>query len=207
MLRRSFLSRFTAGAALFGAAGAETVRASRWEAATHPQDDWFDQVPGKHRVCFDTWMADPFPDAVRFAGNYMKVNKDVYDLSDRDIALVIVVRHKTAPFAFTDAMWAKYGKAFSDRMMFTDPKTHQVPSTNIYAGELGDLVREGVHFAVCNLTTRAYSKIIADQSRTSEDAVYKELTGNTIGNCHFVPAGIVAVTRAQEHGYALVSIG
>jgi intracellular sulfur oxidation DsrE/DsrF family protein len=34
-----------------------------------------------------------------------------------------------------------------------------------------------------------------------------ELTTNTVGNAHFVPAGIVAVTRAQEHGYALVGIG
>jgi intracellular sulfur oxidation DsrE/DsrF family protein len=30
---------------------------------------------------------------------------------------------------------------------------------------------------------------------------------NAIGSAQFVPAGIVAVTRAQEHGYALVSIG
>jgi len=152
-------------------------------------------------------MADKFADAVRFGGNYLKVNKDVYGLGDRDIALVIVVRHQTAPFAFTDAIWAKYGKAFSARMMFTDPKTHEAPSANIYASDLADLVKQGVHFAVCNLTTRAYAKIISGQSGASEDAIYKELTGNTIGNSHFVPAGIVAVTRAQEHGYALVSIG
>jgi intracellular sulfur oxidation DsrE/DsrF family protein len=37
--------------------------------------------------------------------------------------------------------------------------------------------------------------------------VLTELTSNTVGPAIFVPAGIVAVTRAQERGYALVSIG
>ena len=36
------------------------------------------------------------------------------------------------------------------------------------------------------------------------DAVVKELMANAIANSHFVPAGVVAVTRAQERGYTLL---
>jgi hypothetical protein len=64
-----------------------------------------------------------------------------------------------------------------------------------------------MRLAVCELTLRAYVDIIAKHTSEPQDAIRKELTANTIGNAHFVPAGIVAVTRAQERGYALVSIG
>jgi intracellular sulfur oxidation DsrE/DsrF family protein len=104
-------------------------------------------------------------------------------------------------------MWAKYGKAFSKRMEWVDPKTQEPPATNVYNRQLSNFVKQGMHVAVCNLTTKAYTQIIADQTKTSVDEVYKELTANTIGNCHFVPAGVVAATRAQERGYAIISIG
>ena len=67
--------------------------------------------------------------------------------------------------------------------------------------------KQGARLAACNLTTHAYTQIIAKETGAEPDAVYKELTTNTIGSAQIVPAGIVAVTRAQEHGYAIVSIG
>jgi len=211
MLRRSFLSRFSGAAAALGfgqpANAQAPAPAKPFEAARHPQDDWFDQVPGKHRVIFDSWMADKFSDAIAFAGNYVRTNKTVYGLSDGDLAVVICVRHKSAPFAFTDAMWAKYGKEFSARMTFVDPKTKDVPATNLYTSQIQNLSKQGVQFAVCNLTTRAYSQIIAEAKGADVETIYKELTSNTIAVSHFVPAGIVAVTRAQEHGYSIVAIG
>jgi hypothetical protein len=218
MLRRSFFSRFGMAAAVVGLPDAQAPARQapapqppapprNWQAARHDQDDWFDDVPGKHRVVFDTWTAERFPDALRFSGNYFRANKDVYKLADRDLAVVVVVRHQTAPFAFNDAMWAKYGKAFSKRMGWVDPKTQEPPATNVYLSQLSDFLKQGMQLAICNLTTRSYTQIIADQTNRSADEVYKELTANTIGNGHFVPAGVVAATRAQERGYAIISIG
>ena len=57
------------------------------------------------------------------------------------------------------------------------------------------------------MSTRAYARMLGEETGKTEDDVYQELTSNTFGNSHFVPAGIVAATRAQEHGYAIVSIG
>jgi hypothetical protein len=209
MLRRSFLSRLSAAAAAFGVGHpqASAAPAGPFEAARHAQDDWLDQLPGSHRVVFDTWSADHFEDAPRFANNYFRINKDTYGLSEREFAVVMIVRHRTAPFAFNDAMWAKYGKAFGERMQLTDPKTHQAPTANLYREALMNLIKQGMHLGVCNLTTRSLSQRLAETTGPKMEDVYKELTSNTLGNSHFVPAGVVAVTRAQERGYVLVSVG
>jgi intracellular sulfur oxidation DsrE/DsrF family protein len=215
MLRRSFLTQLTelTGATAFVGASASqspassAPAASAFEPARHAQDDWFDELPGKHRVIFDTFMSEMFGEAVGFVDNYVSVNKDAYELGDKDIAVIVTVRHQTAPFAFNDAMWAKYGKQFSDRMKFVDPKTKQPPSANVFTSQLTRLGKSGVQLAVCRLTTRAYTRIIANAFGTKADDVFDELAANTVAPSHFVPAGIVAVTRAQERGYALASIG
>jgi intracellular sulfur oxidation DsrE/DsrF family protein len=213
MQRRSFLSRFPALAALVGAGAATPAAAAafapeniRFEPVKHSQDDWLDSLPGKHRVVFDTWTAPKFPEAMQFANNIFRGNRD-YELSEKDIAIVIVARHSTAPFAFNDAMWAKYGKYFSERMEFLDPKTNKPPTANVHAERLGGLLKQGVHLAVCNLTTRSSAQRLAELNGAKMEDVYKEITTNALPNAHFVAAGVVGATRAQERGYALISIG
>ena len=212
MLRRSFFSRVGGLTAAFGFADQKApdvppASTGSWQPALHEQDNWFEELPGKHRVLFDTWTPSRFSDSLLFAGNIYRANRDGYGLTDRELAVIICVRHNTAPFAFTDAMWAKYGKAFCKRMDWVDPKTKDVPSVNIYTRQLTNFVKQGLNLAVCNLTTRAYTQIIAQETQRSADDVYKELTSNTLGNAHFVPAGVVAATRAQERGYSIISIG
>src|SRR5205807_353477 len=110
------------------------------------------------------------------------------------------------PRAFDDAMWAKYGKGFSRRMEWVDPTTKEAPTTNIHGRRLTALFAQGLQLAVCNRTTRALVNLIAQQTDAKPEDVRKELTSNTLGPSHFVPAGVVAVTRAQERGYANISI-
>src|SRR5262245_60295741 len=119
MLRRSFLSRFPAAAALLGIGdqkpATDSPPAGTFEPTSHPQDEWFDSLPGKHRVVFDTWTAARFPDSMQFANNIFRGNRDGYQLPEKDVAIIIVTRHGATPFAFNDAMWAKYGKPFGER--------------------------------------------------------------------------------------------
>lgn len=152
-------------------------------------------------------MADRFGETMGFVGNWVRMNKEAYGLSDADLAVVIVARHGATPFAFNEAVWAKYGKIFAANMSANDRTAHPNPSTNAYAGRLDTLAKQGMRLAVCNVTTRAYTQIIARETGADQDAVRKELTTNAIGEAHFVPAGVIAVTRAQEYGYALVSVG
>jgi len=43
------------------------------------------------------------------------------------------------------------------------------------------------------------------EMKGNADAVYKELVANLIPNSHMVAAGVVAVNRAQEYGFTLLS--
>jgi intracellular sulfur oxidation DsrE/DsrF family protein len=219
--RRSFLSNIGVAASAAGAtfaAGATRARAQttadgRWQAARHPQDDWFDQLPGKHRFFFDTTTPDALADAIQFAGNYYTANKDRYGLEHAELAVVVGMRHRSAPFAFNDAMWAKYGVTLAKRAQFTDPKTKEMPKVNFYtpvapaaparARGLAGLMALGVQFAICNLSTYAIAGLIADATDQKTDDVYKEITANLIDRARLVPAGIVAVNRAQERGYSI----
>ena len=73
--------------------------------------------------------------------------------------------------------------------------------------QLAALVKQGMQFSICNLTTRAYTKIISDATGVGQEDVFKELAANTLGPAHFVPAGVVGITRAQERGYTTIAIG
>lgn len=221
--RRSFLSRLVAGAGAFGAAFGTSTAVSAQPAASaprpfvparHPEDDWFDETTARHRFILDTMTAGAGGQALFFARNVFAANASGYRLTDADTAQIICLRHGSTSFAFNDAMWAKYGAALSARSGdFLDPKTGLVPTTNVYlAANYGEALRNvnvtieqmatrGVRFAVCGLSTRATAQLAAQKGGGNADAIFKELTENMVPNSHLVPAGIVAVSRAQERGY------
>ena len=225
--RRSFLSRVVAGAAIIGgtvfrseSAAAQSSAPAPWRPVRHAQDDWLDQVPGGHRFIIDSTTASGLGSALLFANNFFVANQQGYGLGNADAAVVIVLRHNSTGFAFTDAMWAKYGAAMGEAAgNFDDPKTKTKPTINVYnsgayLGALPNggvtfdtLVGRGVHFAVCQMASRRFAGVIANAHKLDAEAVYKELTSNLIRNSHMVAAGIVAVNRAQERGYAFANAG
>jgi intracellular sulfur oxidation DsrE/DsrF family protein len=226
--RRSFLSRLTAGAAALGgivlsgrSANAQSSAAGAgWKPTRHTQDDWLDQIPGGHRFVLDTISSSGFGSALLYTNNFFVANQNGYGLGNADAAVVIVARHNSTPFAYNDAIWRKYGMAIGDAAAgFDDPKTKMRPSANVYNSQthgatlpnngvtLDALIGRGVHFAVCDMATHRFAGAIATATKGNADEVYKELAANLIRNAHLVPAGIVAINRAQERGYSLASAG
>jgi hypothetical protein len=236
--RRTFLSRLTAGAAAFGAAfGASALpgvaaqsattapaAATPFQPARHPEDDWFDQTTGKHRFFQDTTTPDGLGQAMAFARNFLEANASGYKLTDADVAQVICLRHRSTPFAFGDAMWAKYGPMLSERANnFVDPKTKEIPAVNVYEVEgqrggdnegglrnggvtLTALSKRNVRYAVCSMATRRAATLIAQRTNGKVDEVFAELAAHLVPGGHLVAAGIVAVNRAQERGYSTSSV-
>jgi intracellular sulfur oxidation DsrE/DsrF family protein len=215
--RRSFLFRLGTAAAAFGigstTAGAQTQASAgalpdpRWQPARHAQDDWFDQIPGGHRFFFDSVSPTGADNAILYANNYYMASKGGYGLQDSELAVVICLRHLSTVFAFNDGMWAKYGAGWSEQLKFNDPKTKMPAAVNVHTADAAALVKRGVHFAVCDMATHYFAGEAARKTGSKADDVYKEMQANTIGNCHFVSAGIVGVNRAQERGYSLVQAG
>jgi len=225
--RRSFLTRLGAGAAAFGAAfsvgepraQAQTAQPGSWQPARHAEDDWLEEGRAKHRFFLDTSEVRGLGHSIFWTNNYYNVSRGAaYGLADADSAVVICLRHESAPFAFTDAMWSKYGHWLSEHAVFTDPKTKQPATINVFQASgyndllsnrgmtLDAIIAHGVRFAVCSLATRGIAGQAARATGGKVDDIFKELTENRIGNSHMVPAGIVAVNRAQERGFSISSV-
>ena len=219
--RRSVLASAGIGAAVIGAgiAGAATPASgaanARFQPAMHPEDNWYDSLKGSHRLAIDSTTPEGGGSALAFAGNFFAANKSGYKLDAPALAVIIVMRHFSTPFAYNDAIWAKYSPQIFDLIKFSDPKTKQPAKANLYnSGAYGltltnfgttidNLAGQGVNFAVCDMATHFFAGHIAEQTKASADAVYRELGANLVRNARLVPAGIVAVNRAQEHGYTL----
>jgi len=193
--------------------------ASAFRAARHRQDSWMDELKGQHRAFIDSATASGGAEAVLFANNLYMANEAGYSLKPSDLAIVICLRHFATPFAYNDAAWKKYGKAFSSIMQFKDPKTGLPPSSNLMnsadygfalpnlGATLNSLIGRGTHFAICDLATNFFATQIAQDIGASKDSVYKELVASAIPNGHFVAAGVLAVTRAQEYNYSHLYAG
>lgn len=213
--RRSFLARLAAG---IGAGGAALVAASPAAAQTpkgftprrHAEDDWLDTLGTQHRFVFDTTTTAAFSDALRFANNFLIANQTGYGLKDADSGVVIVARHFSTPYAYNDALWAKYGATLST---FANPgaPAAKVPSTNPFQDAatvdvvVGALIKRGAHLAVCGMATRFLAGQIAKATSGNADTIHAEIAANLVPNAHLMAAGILAVNRAQERGYTLAT--
>jgi intracellular sulfur oxidation DsrE/DsrF family protein len=212
--RRSLMSSIGAFAAAFALgsrqAGAQTPAASTFTPARHPQDGWFDAIPGKHRVVLDVTSTLGVPDVVRFAGNLFVANKNGYGLGEAEVAIVVILRHGATAFGYGDAIWAKHGAALADATGYTDPQSTEPPKANPFASAprnaLDGLAKRGVQFAVCDTASHGISRRLAGQGGDA-DAIYKEMVANMIPSSRLVAAGVVGVTRAQEYGYAVIHVG
>jgi intracellular sulfur oxidation DsrE/DsrF family protein len=51
------------------------------------------------------------------------------------------------------------------------------------------------------------SQSLARATGGNAEEIYNELLANNIPGSRFVPAGVVAAARSQEHGYSLIYAG
>jgi intracellular sulfur oxidation DsrE/DsrF family protein len=210
--RRSFLTRLNTGAAsiaalaLGGVALAQTKSAPtpRFEPTRHDKDDWMDALPGKHRMVIDTTSAAGLRDGLQFASNFMLANRNDYGLQNQDLAVIVVVRHISTGYGFNNDMWAKYGTSLAEAPA-PGAQAKEPPKTNPSAATFASLATQGVQFAVCSMATNRLAGVIARAAGGDANTIFSELTANLVSNARMVPAGIVAVSRAQERGYSFVS--
>lgn len=199
------------------AAPGEAAAAPRWRPSLEPQDDWL-ELPGRHRFVFDATTPQGVGAAVNYANNFFIANQSGYGLKASDLAVVIVLRHTATPFAFTDEVWALYGDIIGPFLKIEAPKRPAgggwVNPRGAAAHEAADrdatfegLIERGVHFAVCGMAADGMIEEIAAKARVPEADVRAKVLGHLLANSHLAAAGIVAVNRAQERGYALAYAG
>ena len=229
--RRTFLSRLglgvgaiglTLGAAGLGARPAtaqhtaqNTTQPGALPPRRHPQDAWMDKPDAAHRIVIDSAFPAGGGAALLYANNNFLANASGYGLEAKDIAIIVVLRHLSTPFAFSDAIWSKYGETLSTIIDFKDPRTSKAPVVNVYNAPvpglpnrgvtIPTLVEKNVQFAVCASATRVMAGGIAQSVKGQTDAIFAELEASLVPNARLVPAGVLAVNRAQEYGYTLLT--
>jgi hypothetical protein len=211
--RRSLMSGMSAVAAAF-ALGARPARAQAaaapFQPDRHPQDEWLDKIPGKHRVVFDVISSRGVPEALHFANNIYSGNKSMYGLDGSDLAVVIVLRHSATAFGYSDAIWAKHGKALAAATSYTDPRSSEPPKVNPFNATrnetFDEMAKRGMQFGVCDTASHGLARRLAGPGGDA-DATYKEMVASMIPSSRLLVAGVIGVTRAQEYGYSVVHAG
>lgn len=222
--RRSLLSGLGAAIAAF-TVGTRTTNAQAqagpgsFQPARHPQDEWMNALPGKHRTVIDCAAAGAAGTGVFYANNIFTANRSGYQLNDADVAIIVVLRHEATAYAYTDAIWAKYGTVLGPMVRITHPKTNQPPTVNpLNSAEFGPvmtslglpvsaIIKRGAHFAICDMATNRIAGVIARAVNSTAPEIYKELVANILPNGHMAAAGVVAINRAQEFGYSMLTAG
>jgi hypothetical protein len=216
--RRALISGLGTSAA--AAALAFTPRSARaqepgaFSPARHPQDEWMDRIPGRHRVFIDSASAQGGSDALLYANNLFAANQSGYELGADDLAIIVCFRHYSTPFGYGNAVWAKYGEPLAGLARY-ESRGGEVPTANphlsrgsrVSSRAADGLAGRGVHYAICDMATRAAARRIATAAGGDADAIYDELVADAIPNAHFAAAGVVALTRAQEFGYSVLIAG
>ena len=220
--RRSLMTGLGAAAAaavLVPASTGAQTRANNFRPARHANDSWMDELKGQHRVFIDSATPSGGAEALLYANNLYMANDSGYSVKPADLAIIVCLRHFATPFGYNDAVWKNYGKAFANIMQFKDPKTGLPPSSNLMNSadygfalpnlgvSLKSLIDRGTRFAICDMATNFFATQIAQDTGATKDSVYKELIASAIPNGRFVPAGVVATTRAQEYDYSLLYAG
>ncbi|MEY3666633.1 MAG: hypothetical protein RL572_173 [Pseudomonadota bacterium] len=205
--RRALLTGMGIAAVAGLAASARPAAAQSNTAARtpHPKDAWLAELSGMHKVFIDSSTMAGGGTALWGAGNILDTHVSEYDGQTSDYALVVCFRHLSTPYGFNDAMWAKYGNLFmrnADPVPTSNPMMVPLPTNGQHS--IASVVEKGAHFAVCGRATRRQAGGIATATGQTPEAVFAELSANLIPRAHLVPAGVIAVTRAQEYGFAFL---
>ena len=207
--RRTMLSGIgiaaLAGATL-GTQGAQAAqKPGKFKPKYHAEDAWMDALPGDHRVFIDTDSNGGVANALRYATNILNAHVNAYKGKDQDMAIIVCLRHASTTLGFTDAMWAKYGSSLG--MMSRAPGGNNdapAPTRNAQTAAIAAAAARGVQFAICDTATTLLSGMVARQAGIKAEALHDELVANMVPNGHMVPAGVMALTRAQEYGYSFL---
>lgn len=219
--RREFLGQIAASAIVLAGAACTTPAGGQSGAAPSParaggtqtawDDSWVGRLTARHKAVFDSPEIDEnstlgFSQAQR----YINGMRDALGAGPRDVQTVVVVRHKSIPFAFNDAMWQKYalgeqakvksGDAWATRNLMARGRNPGAATSDRPQSNIEWLAANGHIILACDLATQGWASGIAERTKSTMKAVYDELRANLVPGVIMQPNGVYAVHRAQEAG-------
>jgi hypothetical protein len=223
--RRGFLGRVFAAAA---AASVSIVGGGAAAAQEAGADDWIKEVKGTHRCLFDfPQHKNGFPLLHIF--NYLNTYSAAYKVPAGQAGAVGTFyglgTQSSIPFAFNDAMWAKYqlgdytglkdaaGKAYTRNAFYRPTKddlhllmqalgTPTIPALADAMPGLGieNLQKIGTKFLLCQNAFDGWCLELEARGKGKMQDIQKELRANILPGVTIVPAMVIAIEKAQAAG-------
>jgi intracellular sulfur oxidation DsrE/DsrF family protein len=204
-----------AGAVALAASGLATSRAEAEAFEVAPTSDWdstwMTKIKGKYRQVFDAMdVHSGFP--LVMTRIWLMTNTSGYNIPEKDLSAVTVLRHNAICMAMNDSIWAKY--KLGEQFEVTDPATSKPAERNVFAqgasfvmppfsvGAIDKLEASGVIFCACNMAALHFSEVTGAKIGVDKDAAYAEWKAGLLPGITLVPSGVLAVGRAQGHGCA-----
>jgi intracellular sulfur oxidation DsrE/DsrF family protein len=214
--RRGFLA--TVGATLaLGAAGAVpldlerlTPRGPRPEPDT--SDKWLADLKGKHRQIFDM-PAPSGGSGLLHVRNWYATWHDAYGVAEKDMNALVTLYGRTVPLGLTDPMWEKYhfGEVLKEngadkqpltRNMFYRPAAGDPLAYGFLDSSIESLQKRGARFILCNNALSFWVARIAEKTGGNKDEIRADLLDHFVPGVVLVPGMVVAINKAQEHGFS-----
>jgi intracellular sulfur oxidation DsrE/DsrF family protein len=220
--RRSFMKTLLGGAAALGLTGltfkakalnkiSGVIPAPITNDKANPEE-WLGKLQGKHKMMFDVPVAKGGL-FLTYVNNFMDTNNET-GTADKDLNVVVILRHYGAAFGFNDAMWEKY--KIGSLVKFNDAETKEPAMRNVFykpqSGWPSDksmhhAQKRNVLFCVCDRSINAFAEEFSSSMKLKASDVEKELRENLLPDMQLVPSGVWALGRAQEHGCAYCYYG
>jgi len=205
--RRSFVSvlaSFAGLAALDVPASAQApaggaVAAGPWDLT------WFDAFKGAHKQMYDYGTFELSGDTrpLRFVMNYLDTYRAVFGLDGAAVNTAVGASRSAFPINVSDAIWQKY--KIGERWKIEDPATKQPSVRNIFLdggpASVKALQARGTAFWQCNVALTAIAGQLAQATGGTAADVRAELIAGLNPGVHLVPAHVMAIGIAQEHGF------
>lgn len=203
--RRRFLAQLGGIAALAGISTPAAAQQAATRMANPDHDAWMQRARGEHRQLFHSTSPGDGA-AMLMAMNFLDVYAADYGAAPGHVSAVIGVHGSALPIGLNDAAWDKY--ELGKRINVTDPNTKEPARRNVFAVggpiSIDTAIARGVVLLVCNVALTLTARSLAAARSLPEADVYNELRQSILPGAVLVPGLVVAIGRAQEHGFTYV---
>jgi intracellular sulfur oxidation DsrE/DsrF family protein len=145
---------------------------------------------------------------------YLQGYARAYGVPEREVNAVLAAQGGTTMYLLGDAVWAKY--ALGAMAKVNDPRTQQPSVRNTWrSGGDGEMLsaemaieglqRRGAVFLVCENSLHAFATQLSSKTDIPVETVQADLRAGLLPGVIVVPAMVIAVGRAQEHGFTYIS--
>lgn len=213
--RRRFISTIVGGTAALAATGGiprELLGQGGLPTYPPPQGgwdvSWVERIEkAKHKVVFDAAQVEEGV-ALTNALVYLAGWKEVYNTTDSDMGVAVVIRHRAIQMALNDSIWERWN--IGEQLGVRDGD--QPAKRNTFAGTSGrsggdtikGLMDRGAVVLCCNLALMRSAGQFARAMNMPVEEARKLFIDSMVPGIIRQPNGIFAATRAQEAGAKLM---